>query len=279
MHRTISEGSTNGVLRAGVLAVMGASIAFASLAHAADTVPEADYRFNSSYASTVGGAPDLTPIAQGDPATTGTFSTETVDGIPNVPVFLFGENRGLIASTTGVVSPDSYSVVFYSRQDVVTLGTTGIAKLIDFKNRTSDAGQYIVGGVPTFYDGLLPVVPGAGAYESNVYSQFVLTRDDAGLVSVYLDGASLYSFDDSASELATLSEGVLTFFADDPNTAGLPLGLSIEPAEGAIARLRLYDGALSAEQVAGLDTLVPEPTTLASLGSVCLLLLRRRRGV
>ena len=233
---------------------------------------KADYQFANTFASSVAGAPDLTPIAQGGPATTGTFTTETVNGTPNVPVFLFDGNRGLIANTAGVVPNNSYSIVFFARLDTLALPPNSISKILDFKNRTSDSGQYIVGGVPTFYDGLLPEVPGVGLFVDGTYSQFVLTRDNAGTVSVYLDGAPLYNFADTGN-LTTLDVDLLTLFADDPNTTGVPLGLSIEAASGAIARLRLYDGALTADEVAGLDTLVPEPVAcgLMTIGGALML--------
>jgi hypothetical protein len=223
---------------------------------------KADYQFNNTFASSVSGAPDLTPIAQGNPATTGAFSAETVNGQANVPVFSFAGNRGLIADTNGILAANDYSIVFYARLLITSPSgvppTSPIVKIIDFKNRTSDAGQYVVGGVPTFYDGLLPVVPGAGLFTDGNYAPFALTRDVAGTVSAYLDGSPLYSFADSGG-LATLDQNLLTLFADDPNSLGVPTGLQVEAADGAIARLRLYHGALSSAEVAALDTIVPEP--------------------
>jgi hypothetical protein len=225
----------------------------------------------------VAGAPALTPIDQG--GTTGTFATETVNGTPNVPVFTFSGTRGLIASTLGVVPNNSYSAVFYARlADVEPSGvppTTPIVKILDFKNRTSDSGQYVVGGVPTFYDGLLPTVPGTGLFMNNTYAQFALTRDAGGAVSVYLNGAPLYSFADTAG-LATLDQNLLTLFADDPNTLGAPTGLTIEAAAGAIARLRLYEGALTPAEVAALDT-IPEPGCMGLFGLAGIALTRRRQ--
>jgi hypothetical protein len=53
----------------------------------------------------------------------------------------------------------------------------------------------------------------------------------------------------------------LTLFKDDG--AGLGGTLLAESTTGNIARLRLYDGVLSAEQVAALDTAIPEPSAFA----------------
>lgn len=241
-------------------------------------VLKADYQFANTFASSVPGAPALTPIEQS--GTTGTFASETVNGTPNVPVFTFDSNRGLIANTAGVVPNNSYSAVFYARLAITepsgTPPTTPIVKILDFKNRTSDSGQYVVGGVPTFYDGLLPKVPGAGLFVNNVYAQFALTRDAGGTVSVYLNGTPLYSFADTGG-LATLDQNLLTLFADDPNTLGVPAGLQVEAAAGAIARLRLYDGALTPAEVAALDT-IPEPGSVAVFAAVTVIAgLRRRR--
>jgi hypothetical protein len=247
-------------------------------------VLKADYQFANTFASTVSGAADLIPIGQGSPATTGTFSTETVDGHPNVPVFNFSSNRGLIADTSAILATNDYSVVFYARLTVTdptgTPPLSPIEKILDFKNRTSDAGQYVVGGVPTFYDGLLPVVPGAGMFTTGNYAQFALTRDIAGTVNAYLDGSPLYSFSDSGN-LTTLDQNLLTLFADDPNSAGVPTGLQVEAADGAIARLRLYHGALTAAEVAGLDTIaVPEPATGGALiaGGIIALAWNRKKA-
>jgi len=58
-------------------------------------------------------------------------------------------------------------------------------------------------------------------------------------------------------------------------------GTQIEAADGAIARLRLYDGAATAAEVAGLDTIVvPEPTVFALLAlalPAIPIMIRRRR--
>lgn len=267
--------STHFVPLAGMFGLL--IVACGNVADAA--TPKADYRFNNTFASSIGTAPDLTPIAQS--STTGTFATETVDGMPNTPVFQFSGNRGLIADTNGVVPNNSYSVVFYARLNIAepagTPPVNPIVKILDFKNRTSDSGQYVVGGQPTFYDGLLPVVPGAGLFVNNVYAQFVLTRDASNVVNAYLNGAPLYTFNDTTG-LATLDQNLLTLFADDPNSSGVPTGLQIETADGAIARLRLYDGPLTPQEVAGLDT-IPEPATTAffSLTLLASTLRSRRR--
>ena len=59
---------------------------------------------------------------------------------------------------------------------------------------------------------------------------------------------------------------------------GLGGSILTESTQGNIARLRLYDGVLSAADVMDLDTTVPEPSTylLCAVGGLALLALRRR---
>jgi hypothetical protein len=121
-----------------------------------------------------------------------------------------------------------------------------------------------------------PVVTGT-------YTQIVLTRDGTtGLVSVYQDGTPDFSFTDSsglavlAGPTSSSTAADLTVFKDDGT--GLGSTLVNETSIGDIARLRLYDGALTPSQVAGLDTVVvPEPISIASVLLTASLMLRRPR--
>lgn len=236
---------------------------------------EADYQFQNNLTSSVAGAPALTPVGTGTVA----FATETVDGQPRT-VYQFntvgGVGAGLRAQTDGLISNSAYSIVFYARIDALS---TGLSKLIDFKNLSSDAGLYTALTFPTFYNAVTPEDASLTAYPTT-FAQLALTRSAAGTVTTYLNGTSLFNFPDTNS-LAVIDDPnsaneYLHFFFDDPNSTIVNAGATIENPSGAIARLRLYDGDLSAAEVAALDT-VPEPAMLGSILMLGTLLTHRRR--
>jgi hypothetical protein len=248
----------------------GASAAAADL--------KADYQFQNSLASSVSGAPDLVPVG----TSSGSFETQTVGGQSRT-VYRFngsaGTAAGLRAQTNGVISNSNYSIVFYAEFDA--LGSA-LAKLIDFKNLNSDAGLYNVANIPAFYDANTQVGSGLTPFPlTGDYGQLVLTRNSAGTVTVFLNGVSQFNFADTTG-LAVIDDPnstneYLNFFLDDSQNTILTSGLNIENASGSIARLRLYDGALTSNEVAALDT-VPEPASLGICGVLGVLMLRRRRA-
>lgn len=259
-------------------AVIGAAVGAIGLAagfvHAATLA--ADYQFQQSFASSVGSAPDLTEVNTGT-ATGGTFVQADVYGQTQYVYSFSGGTEGgegLQAATAGVISPDTYSIVIDAELEEIT---QAINKIIDFKNRTTDSGLYIVAGIPTFYNSVTPVGNGLSPLIQGEFGELALTRDSSGTVDVYLNGVSEFSFDDSSSDLATIgdtpADQVLDLFVDDPYTTIVESGLTLENPEGEVARVRLYDGALTPTEVA---SLVPEPTLLA-MPVVGLMLLRRTR--
>src|SRR5438045_3461663 len=87
------------------------SLCFAAAAHAATAV--ATYEFNNNFNADQAGAPALVPT---DPTATSVFQNDTVLGASR-PVWAFNGNAsppsqqaGLTLNTTGLVSPQSYSV-------------------------------------------------------------------------------------------------------------------------------------------------------------------------
>ena len=70
-----------------------------------------------------------------------------------------------------------------------------------------------------------------------------------GTVTVYLNGVAEFQFNDASTQLAVIdSNNILRFFRDNEGS-----GVTTEHAAGSVARIRLYDGALTAAQVANLD--------------------------
>ncbi|MEA2264738.1 MAG: hypothetical protein QOE27_321 [Solirubrobacteraceae bacterium] len=197
----------------------------------------ADYRFAGTYASSVAGAPALTPLGPGG----NSFRTESVLG-SRQQVLTFPEGNGVtLAPTAGVAPSDAYTVAVLAR----LADTSGYRRYVDFKNGTSDTGLYDLNGNLDFYDygggQLAPIKP-------DVYATVVLTRSPAGQLVGYVDGLQQFSFDDSSSGLGVISpEGVLRFFRDNDTGSA-----TSEHAAGAVARIRVWNGPLNPVEVAGL---------------------------
>jgi Concanavalin A-like lectin/glucanases superfamily len=246
---------------------------------------EADYQLQNTYDSSI--VSGIGPLGvTGDPAGAN-FVSDTVNGNTQQvlqittteiesPPTIGVVQTGVQAQTNPFINSANYSAVLLSNFQT-SPSSDGITKVMDFDNLSSDAGLYIndATGLLGFYNGsemvlgtsMTPVVTGQ-------YAQIVLTRDSStNLVTVYVNGAAQFSFTDSTG-LAVLGDAsntgnaYLTLYQDD----GQGIGGSIvnEGTVGNIARLRLYDGALSADQVAALDTVVPEPATcvLLALGLI-----------
>ncbi|HEY2826502.1 MAG TPA: PEP-CTERM sorting domain-containing protein, partial [Pirellulales bacterium] len=239
----------------------------------------ADYQLQQTFDSSISGPPALAEVNTGT-ATGGTFSQANVNGTTQFVYAFIGDSgggEGLGASTNTVISPATYSVVLDAElsADNAADFSNLVSKLIDFKSRSTDAGLYIVGGLPTFYNATVPVGAGTTPLVNGMFAELALTRDAAGTVAVYLNGTPEFTFDDSTSQLTTLSTSTLDLFVDDPNTLTVPLGLTLENPTGEVARVRLFDGALTANQVGALT--VPEPAGLAGMILMAFAMRRRRQ--
>ena len=218
----------------------------------------ADYRFNNTRSSSVAGAPDLTDLGPGSNG----FLSDDVRGTIQ-PVLHFPQGNGLrIAPTTGVIPSAVYTIAILCKIDA-----GGYRRLVDFKNGTADAGLYVedTNHLQFFIFGLNSPT-GATTIFPNNYVHVVLTRDGAGIVTGYVNGIQQFQFDDAAAQLAVIdANNALRFFRD--NESGGP---PTEHAAGSAARMRLYDGALSAAQVAALypiSLLGNAGSTIVSAGS------------
>jgi hypothetical protein len=220
--------------------------------------PRADYQLQSTYNSAVSGAPNLVNIGGG-------FQTETVDGSSRT-VFKFAKNNGLQLSPTTPIIPhnNQYTIVLLLRFEQVS----GYNRVIDFKSGDPDSGAYI-------QDGHLE--HGGGRIVANQYVQIVYTRDGTKESQRgYVDGVRvLDGLSASASDLPIGPSNTLVFFIDDGDESSI----------GAIARLRIYDRALSDAEVAALDRLpgpppapvVCSPSTSPNTRSYCVGDLQPRR--
>jgi Ca2+-binding RTX toxin-like protein len=209
----------------------------ASPASAATLV--ADYEFDDTLASSVGSPPDLVDIE--DPGAL-SYVTENVLGVPRT-VRTFPQGSGLQLPTVSTVLSDttSYSVTVLFRFSSVTVWR----RIAGWRNPPVDAGLY-VGNVPAGSLAFFGGAAGPGAqFVANRYHQVVLTRTAGTVTTGYLDGVQQFTFNDNLAKAAVDVNDVMHFFTDDNN----------EESAGSVARIRLYDGALTAAEVAALNPL------------------------
>jgi hypothetical protein len=197
------------------------------------------YDFNGSLADQMGG-PAL--IADG-----GTL----VDGH-----YVFGMNQGLRLSGA-LADPSNYSIVLVGQLSSLANFWN---KVIDFQERTSDAGLYVAGSHLTLYPG----AAGPDTITANQDFQLTLTRDGAsGETDIYLNGVLQQIYSGAVSSAAIPSNNVLTFFEDDKLTIS-------EATAGSVDSIAIYDRALTAAEVANLtNPPVASPTiTVTAPGGV-----------
>jgi hypothetical protein len=194
----------------------------------------ADYRFQNSFASSVGTVPDLTEIGHGS----GSFADEDVLSATRT-VLRFPRGNGVVLSpATGVINTGEYTIEVLFRFHRIE----SWRKIIDFKNGTDDSGLYSLDGHLNFFP---TEIATSRSIEADTYAQVVLTRVASGKVAGYVNGVRQFSFRDVDGFAVIDPDDTLRFFKDDKITRG-------EQAKGAVSRIRLYDGALTPTEVAAL---------------------------
>lgn len=209
-------------------------IGFALLcASAASSAAEvADYRFESSYASSLAGAPPLVEMVPGG----GTFENDARLGRTT---WHFAAGTGLALDTTGLVPAGQYSVAMQIRISDIN----PYMKLLDTSGLQLDTGYYVLSKDIGFYDEDFGTVD--GPLVPDVYFNIVLTRALDGTTVGYVDGDERFRFTDTDGQALIPADGLLYFVIDDEVTHG-------ENSAGALARLRVFDTALTAAEVAAL---------------------------
>jgi len=203
-----------------------------------------DYELNNSLADSLGG-----PSLVNNGATLGATG------------LTFAPNQGPSLSNWlgGSATSGNYSIeMYFSLTD-----TNGYRKLIDYQNRTADAGLYNLNTSLDFY----PAASGSsGAIPANTMTHLVFTRDGgSNQVVGYINGSTALgmSFTDS-SNLAVFSaaNNIMQFFQDDAVTS------FNEASGGFVDFIRIYDHSLTAQDAQnlfGAISAVPEPSTMIML--------------
>ncbi len=219
--------------RAGALA---AALVLCASGVAGAATLKASYLLQGSRASQLPGAPDLADIGSGN-----RFATEKVDGTAR-QVLAFPKGGGVALRTAGLVDPSSHSIVMTFRLADVS----GFRRLLDFSNGRSDYGFYDLDGAAAFYLGS-DSAKSPGRLFDGSYVQVALTSEATLAGSqwsvAYVDGSPVVA--GITSQAFKLGAGGLRFFKD--NTSG---GAGGEQSAGALSCVLVYDGALTAAEVA-----------------------------
>jgi Ca2+-binding RTX toxin-like protein len=220
-----------------------------TIAAVADLASEtAIYTFNNTLGGF--GVASLLPVNG-----TGAFAPESVFGTTR-PVYQFAAGSGLSLDTSGLPSQSEYSIeIWFRLEDVL-----GFKKLVDFDGLQADTGLYVISGyLQLFGDGSEPI--STLTINANEYNRLLMTRSASGVVSVYLNEQLTLSFTDNAV-VSDISTGALNFFVDDVATG------NTEVSAGAVAQIRLFDKALTPDEVATFDLNTLEVDVLNVLPTV-----------
>ncbi len=162
-------------------AFLGTAVAATLSANAQTLV--GDYQFNNTLTSSVGSAPALTVT---DPLNDSGFGTATVFGTTH-SVYNFGganspvtDQAGLTLNTTGLITPNNYSVQLVASFNNIVGNGSGWIRLIDVQNRASDNGFYYD---PNHVLDVFPVTGAGTMVMANTFEDVVLTVS-AGAVEI-----------------------------------------------------------------------------------------------
>lgn len=152
--------------------------------------------------------------------------------------YSFAAGKGPSLSLAAI-NPASYSI----EMRVKLSNISGYNKLIDFKNRVSDLGLYVLNGSLDFYSfasgNKTPIA-------ANTFYDIVLTRNaSTKVVTGYVNGVQQFSFVDTNGDAVFSAAPV--FLRDDTHT-------NTEQSGGVLSRLRIYSGVLSASQIASIHS-------------------------
>ena len=197
----------------------------------------------------------------------GTAKLVGLGGTVGANEYVFGANQGLRleAKLGGVYSID----MSFHFDSFRTYG-----RILDFKNLYGDEGFYAAGDKFRVFN--ISGTGNGGNMDAGVDSRVTVTRDAEKMFKVYQNGELVLSVRDTTG-ITDFGQNFAYFFRD--NTSG---GTTGEGTPGAVDYIRIYDTALSLDEVRALtppDAEVGEPATFGLMGAGLALLgfTRRRR--
>ena len=221
--------------------------ALALIAHAAQADASLVHQFNldNSFADSVG---NLTITGDGG----------TLDAGGG---YSFGQNQGLTLTNGFTAFEDNYTIVMDVQYSDLT-SRTFWRKLIDFKDKTSDAGMYYYNGTENFY----PVSSSADQTTANHLDRVALTRDGAtGQVTAYLNGVQELTFTDTSGYAIFDTGANIVHFAEDDNITS-----QREDDAGSIRGISIFDGVASLNQI---NSVAPVPEASTTIGFALMMLM------
>lgn len=209
------------------ISVLLAAAAFGlGLAAPANAALIYNFNLNGSYANSAG-AGSITPNG-------GTLGPSG---------YAFAANQGL---TIGLSGSGLSEYAIETRFSLDSVG--GYRKILDFFNRSSDSGLYMLNSALTFYPG----TAGGPAFSAGQLATVRLERTSAGQLTGYVDGVQQWTFTDTSNFAAFAPGNDINLFMDD-----LATGQS-EASAGYVDYIRVFDTANGA-LLGG----VPEPSAWA----------------
>ena len=163
------------------------------------------------------------------------------EGTINSDSYSFGANQGLFLDTALSLA-DNYSIGIQFSFETVS----SWRKIVDFKDRSPDSGQYILSNNLFFF---APTNGGSGNIQADEFINVVFTRSSLdNLYTAYLNGSSSpeFSFVDSTSQAIAFDNSgfaQFAFFMDDSAT-----GFG-EASAGIVNEIRIWDGPLLASEI------------------------------
>ncbi|HEV2569139.1 PEPxxWA-CTERM sorting domain-containing protein [Sphingomonas sp.] len=218
------------MMKTSMLALLAAS----ALAMPAQAAVIGDFRLDGSAANQAGG-----PL------------TLTTDGSLGATGITFDANEGTLIS--GFSGQSDYSLELRFSLDSLS----GYRKIANIPGVGSDTGLYNLNSALNFY----PIGSSGPVFTAGQLATVVVTRNAAGDFTGYVNGTAVLSFNNAG---ATTLPNALWLLRDDTATGGG------ESSSGFVDYIRVYDTALTAQQVAGLTppgpvNAVPEPATWAMM--------------
>ena len=208
-----------------------ASLAFVAGAGAKVKL-SADYRFEDDLKSSTGSAPNLHEVGAG-----GLFGDAMVGGSSN-GVWTWPAGDGLrLSQATKVLGSEGKTYTFVMLVNLDTVDS--YRKLVDFDNLDADEGWYV------YSESLYPYDLDRFDYskqliQAGTWRQIALTRAESGVVRGYVGKKTIGSAKDRHKDEALGPDKILHFLMDDSGS---------EETGGEIARLRIWDDALSAKKI------------------------------